>query len=146
MIFCAYAAIGIQLIEPFYSHTIREDATHSSLQVFYKELYESLSTKKVGADFLSFESPAFPGVSAELLTGVKEGYGAAVVESVKDVTQEYEEDIILLINIMLPELDITLAKQRRDYSLDPDIFPPQYPIADQASNIDDTPANNMDME
>ena len=71
VIFCAYAALGIQLIEPFYSSTIQKDSTHSSLSVFYKNLYNSLATQNFNADFLTFNQPAFPGVSRNLLIGVR---------------------------------------------------------------------------
>ena len=47
---------------------------------------------------------------------------------------------------MLPELATTLARQRRDYGLDAETFPANFLIDEQASNIDDTPTNNMDME
>ena len=52
----------------------------------------------------------------------------------------------MLINHILPELGYTLAKQRRDYGLDTELFPVQFPVEEQASVIDDTPTNNMDME
>ena len=47
---------------------------------------------------------------------------------------------------MLPELGATLAKQRRDYGLNPELYPVQFPVEEQARNIDDTPTNNLDME
>ena len=65
---------------------------------------------------------------------------------VKEVGEEQVEDVVILINHMLPELAATLARQRRDYGLDAETFPPNFPIEEQASNIDDTPTNNMDME
>ena len=64
VIFCVYASLGVQLIEPFYARTIQQGATHSSLQKFYQGLYSSLSTETVSADFFTFSQPAFPGVSA----------------------------------------------------------------------------------
>ena len=146
VIFCAFASLGVQLIEPFYARTIQQGTTHSSLTTFYKELYSSLSKKSVCPDFLNFSHPAFPGVSQRLFDGVKESYGETVLKSVVKVAQEQEDDVTLLINHMLPELGNTLAKQRRDYGLDPDIYPAQYPVEEQASMIDDTPTNNMDME
>ena len=39
-----------------------------------------------------------------------------------------------------------MAKQRRDYSLDTEAFPVQYPVEKQAARIDYTPVNNLDME
>ena len=146
VIFCVYASLGIQLIEPFYARTIQQGQTHTTLQKFYKGLYSSLSTEAVSADFFSFSQPAFPGVSENLLKGVKESYGLTVLQSVVLVAQEQEDDVLLLINYILPELGCTLAKQRRDYGLDTELYPVQFPVEDQASVIDDTPTNNMDME
>ena len=39
-----------------------------------------------------------------------------------------------------------IGKARRDYGLDEEQFPAQFPVEKQASKIDDTPTNNMDME
>ena len=134
------------LIEPFYARTIDKGATHSSLKKFYKELYSSLSKINVTPDFLTFSHPAFPGVSQRLLDGVKYSYGKTVLQSVVKVAQDDEDDVVLLIKHILPQLAKTLAKQRRDYGLDPELNPVQYPVEEQARVIDDTPTNNMDME
>ena len=116
------------------------------MQNFYTELYRSLSALTVSSDFFTFDQPTFPGVFQELLYGVKKSYGETVLQTVMQVGQEDEDDIVLLVNYFLPELANTLAKQRRDYGLDPEIFPAQFPIAEHAEAIDDTPTNNMDME
>ena len=100
----------------------------------------------MSSDFLTFDQPTFPGVFQELLYGVKKSYGETVLQTVMQVGQEDEDDIVLLVNYFLPELANTLAKQRRDYGLDPEIFPAQFPIAEQAEAIEHTPTNNMDME
>ena len=63
-----------------------------------------------------------------------------------DVCQEYKDDVLYLINMILPGLGRCLAKQRRDYSLDTESFPAEYPVEEQAAIIDDTPVNNLDME
>ena len=38
-----------------------------------------------------------------------------------------------------------MARQRRDYGISDD-FPAQYPVAEQALEVDDTPVNNLAME
>ena len=50
-----------------------------------------------------------------LLKGTNNSYGISVFQSVMEVAQEHEEDVLLLINHMLPQLEQTLAKQRWDY-------------------------------
>ena len=35
-VYCAFAALGVHLIEPVYARTITQGATHSELKVFYK--------------------------------------------------------------------------------------------------------------
>ena len=42
-----------------------------------------------------------------------------------------------MINLMLPHLQKVLARQRRDYGIDEESFPQQYPVKEQATNIDD---------
>ena len=49
-------------------------------------------------------------------------------------------------NLMLPHLQIVLARQRRDYSSDEEAFPMDYPLSEQASNVDETPVHNIGME
>ena len=146
VIYAAFAVLGVHLIEPFYAITITKGTTHSMLSTFYKNLYTSLSTEKVADDFLSLKDPFFPGISGDLFTGVKKSYGEAVLKSVVDVCQEYKDDVLYLINMILPGLGRCLAKQRRDYSLDTESFPAEYPVEEQAAIIDDTPVNNLDME
>ena len=90
--------------------------------------------------------PAFPGVSKDLFDGVKKSYGMTVLQAVIQVAENHEDDVLLLVNYILPLLGDTLAKQRRDYCLAPEFYPPQFPVEEQASNIDDTPTNNLDME
>ena len=46
----------------------------------------------------------------------------------------------------LAETSTVLARQRRDYGIDEELFPPQYPVMQQAANIDDTPVNNIACE
>ena len=72
------------------------------------------------------KKPHFPGVSDELFAAVKKSYGETVLLAVKEVAMEHEEDALLLINLMLPELGKTLGKQRRDYGLDEEAFPVEF--------------------
>ena len=55
------------------------------------------------------------------------------------------DDALTLLYICLPELQTVLAQQWRDYGLSED-FPAEYPVFQQAKNIDDTPVNNLAME
>ena len=58
-------------VEPFYAKTISKDSTHSSLKIFFKNLYKSMD-KDVTDFFFNFNKPEFDGVSEEMLIGVKE--------------------------------------------------------------------------
>ena len=46
---------------------------------------------------------------------------------------------------MLAEMKEVLARQRRDYGISED-YPEEFPVFDQAANIDDTPVHNLAME
>ena len=146
VIYTAFALLGIHLIEPFYSRTITTGTIHTELGVFYRELHTSLVETNVDASMLTMGHPIFPGVSEKLFKSVKKSYGEKVVDLVREVGEEHVEDVVLLVNHMLPELATTLARQWRDYGLDTENFPVQYPVQEQASNVDDTPTNNKDME
>ena len=82
-------------------------------------------------------------MSEELLGGVKESYGEEVLETVTSVAEEYKKEVVKLAGLMLPELREVLARQRRDYGIDEELFPPQFPVEQQADNIEDAPTHNM---
>ena len=69
-----------------------------------------------------------------------------MLNSVSEMANEYLEDVVKLTNLMLPHLQQVLVRQRRDYGIDEESFPQQYPVEEQASNIDDTPVHNIGME
>ena len=142
------ALLGIYLVEPFYARTIMKGTTHSELKVFYKELHRSRGIVRMEEeeDYISCSKPHLSGVSEKLFIGVKKSYGAEVVDSVVEVASEYQKEVISLTNIMMPELQNVLARQRRDYGIDAEKFPAEFPVEQQAANVDDTLVNNLAME
>ena len=144
VIFTVFAALGIHLIEPFYCKTIETGTTHSKLKSFYKQLYADME-EPVSESFFSFDEPQFSAVEANLFEGVKESYNESVVEAVITASQENGDQCVKLANFIIPELRTVLARQRRDYGISEE-FPAQYPVEMQASNVDDTPVNNLSME
>ena len=95
-------------------------------------------------DFFQLNTPWFNVVSQDLFDGVKTSYDVDVVAAVKDVAEQNLEQCIELANLIMPEIRIVLGRQRRDYNLC-DEFKPQYPVHEQAENIDDTPVHNLGM-
>ena len=138
-----FAAAGLQLIEPFFSTTISEKSTHTSLQKFYKCLHQKMG-EEVTMDFFNFKSPWF-SVSSSIFNGVKESYNTNVVEAVEEMAMRYEDECVPLMNFFMEELRTVLARQRRDYGIS-DEFQPQYPVFEQATNVDDTPQHNLASE
>lgn len=99
--------------------------------------------KNVRDDFFDFTKPSYEGVSERMLNGVKESYGTEVLDSVTSMAKEYKVEVLNLVKLMTPELRDVLARQCRDYGIDEEKFPAQYPVELQADNIDDTPTHNM---
>ena len=62
------------------------------------------------------------------------------------VANEHKEEVLKLGEGMLPYLRTVLARQRRDYGIDEERFPSQYPVESQAANIDQTPVHNLAAE
>ena len=112
---------------------------------FFKSVYSSMS-KPVDASFFELEDPKLDGVGKDLFSAAKNGYGAEVVESLVEFGNMYTEEVVKLTNLTLAETSTVLARQRRDYGIDEELFPPQYPVMEQAANIDDTPVNNIACE
>ena len=121
-------AVGIYLVEPFYTCTIATGGTHTKLCKFYRELHTSLQETKVEASIPSMENHIFPGISREIFESVKKSSGQKVLEVVGEVGEDHMEDVVALINHRLPGLATTLARRRRDYCLDTSTFPAQYPV------------------
>lgn len=139
--FVVFAALGIHLVEPFYSVTIAKGATHSNLNIFYQCLHDQLS-RQITIAFFQFQNPWFDCGSQKLFGNVKKSYGQQVVEAVTEMANLYEEDCIKLCNFIVPELKTILARQRRDYGISEE-FQPRFPVEKQAANVDDTPVTNM---
>lgn len=144
-VLAVYACLGVHLVEPFYAHTISTEATHSKLKLFYISLYHSME-KEVSENFYTFAKPEFEGVKQELLEGVKISYREEVLQGVTEVAREHKDEVIKLASVMLPHLRTVLARQRRDYGIDEKKFPAQYPVEEQAHNIDQTPVHNLAAE
>ena len=89
-VFTVFAAVGIQLIEPFYCKTISTEATLTLLKEFYQNLHDTMSNP-VTFEFFDFKSPWFPCVSQGLLKGVCESYTAEVVSCVPENAVKYKE-------------------------------------------------------
>ena len=69
-----------------------------------------------------------------------------VLFAVTDLAEEHKEEVIKLTKLMLPEMKTGLARQRRDYGIDEESFPAQFPVEEQAEKKDDTPVHNIGME
>ena len=65
------AVIGIQLIAPYHAMTIANKSTHSSLKLFFENLYKELCNHQVHETFFSLTSPVYKSVSDKLFTEVQ---------------------------------------------------------------------------
>ena len=70
-VFVVWATLGLHLVEPFYARTIQEGATHSSLKVFFKSLYDSMA-RPVDMSFFLLKEPMLDGVGERMFQAVKE--------------------------------------------------------------------------
>ena len=143
VVFAVFAAVGVNVIEPFYCMTIDSQSTHSSLKAFYTQLHSDLG--KLADKFFALKGSVFESVSQEVFDGVATSYGDSVINAIREAAGENMTDAVSLLNICLPELQTVLARQRRDYSLSEE-FSAEFPVFHQAANIDDTPVNNLAME
>ena len=101
---------------------------------------------KLGDDFMTFATPVFRGVDWDLFEGVKMSYKKEVLNVVTRMASEHKEEVMKLAEGMLPHLRTVIARQRRDYGIDEERFPSQYPVESQSANIDQTPVHNLAAE
>ena len=139
------AALGVHLVSPYHAMTIHKDATHSSLQVFFKTLYSDLINHEVDGDFFKFDAPEFHSVSQQLFDNVKKEYKMDVLNSVGEMARSHLDECITLANKMIPQIGDVLAMQRGKY-YDFGEYPREYHVFDQCDNIDNTPVHNLQME
>ena len=59
---------------------------------------------RVDRTFFTFSQPRFKAVSDGLFKGVKESYGLNVIEAVTAFAEDYGDEGVKLVNLMLPEL------------------------------------------
>ncbi|KAK1882685.1 ATP-dependent zinc metalloprotease FtsH [Dissostichus eleginoides] len=144
VVLVVFACLGVHLVEPFYARTIEKDATHTQLREFYKGLHTGLG-EPISDNYTMFTTPEYPVVSDKLFSSVKT-YTEEVLNSVSDVAAEHLDEVKKLTDLMQPHLQTVQARQRRDYGIDEETFPMDYPVSEQASNIDDTPVHNIGME
>ena len=53
-----------------------------------------------------------------------------IVESVIESAKEYMGEAKMVANLIMEELRIVLARQRRDYGIDEELFPAEFPVLD----------------
>ena len=93
VVYAVFAAVGIRIIEPFYSKTIDKKSNHSSLKEYYSDLHSDLG-KMVDSTFFSLEGPVLESETEELFTGIMASYGKSVVAAVREAAEEHLEDFV----------------------------------------------------
>ena len=146
VVIAVVASIGMQLISPFHATTIATDSNHSSLTEFLRDLYLHLSAATVAQGFFDLDTPAYPCVHENLFSSVIKQYIPEVVQAVRDIAARYLQDCVTLTEALLPNLALTLSRQRGgSYGFGDQ--PPEYPVFQQvAGNVDKTPVNNIEQE
>jgi hypothetical protein len=139
------AVFGLQLVEPFHAITISKKSTHNSLQIFFKDLYRKMS-EPITSDFFLLEDAYYPGIKKELFEDVKKGYKEHVVDHIKNYVKEFQDEAIKLANYFQPDLQTTLARQRRDYGVS-DEFEAEHPVDNLSEQArENAPVHNLAME
>ncbi|QQP51201.1 Hypothetical protein FKW44_012475, partial [Caligus rogercresseyi] len=126
VVLVAFACLVYTWWSPFYARTIEKDATHTQLREFYKGLHTGLG-QPISDNYTTFTTPEYPVVSDKLFSSVKKTYTEEVLNSVSDVAAEHLDEVKKLTDLMLPHLKTVLARQRRDYGIDEETFPMDYP-------------------
>ena len=138
-----FAAFGIQLVEPFNATMFSKKTTHSSLLQFYPSLMQKLDNS-ISADFFAFEKNVF-GFCDEYFEGCKIKYHPDLVNCVRNVAENNLSDCTDLSQFVLPLVKKTIISQRgAEYGFGPEKS--EFPVEKQATNINDVPHHNLQME
>ena len=111
-----------------WSKTISNHTTHQTLKQFLQSLHNHMSNQ-LSESFFMLEEPWCPGISVDLFNAVKLSYKPHVVEIIKSTLADNMDAALKIGNFLLPQLQTTIARQRRDYDLS-DEFPPEFPISE----------------
>ena len=145
LVMAVVAAFGIHLIETFHAVTISKKSNHDSLTVFYRGLHEKME-QEITDEFITLADAWYPGISKNLFEEVKKSYGLHVVDEVRKELQKYPTEALQIANHFQPNLQTTLARQRRDYGLDKS-FVPEHPVEQLPQSVrENAPVHNLSME
>ena len=78
VVWTMFAAVGVRIIEPFYSKTIDKTSTHSTLKEYYTVLHSDLG-KDADESFFDLVEPVLESETSELFSKVLASYGEVVV-------------------------------------------------------------------
>ena len=138
-----FGAYGIHLIEPFNATMFSKQTTHTFLIEFYANLMKKFELN-LDENFFVFNENAFD-FPQQLFHGCKLKYHEDVVGSVFKEAKAHMDDCIKLANFVLPMIKNTVISQRgSEYGFCSK--PSDFPVLEQAKNIDDVPQNNLHME
>ena len=76
-------SLGVQLIALYHAVTISNKSTHSSLKLFFENLYEELCNHQVDETFVGPTSPAFESVPDKIVYRSTEKLWTTCIESSK---------------------------------------------------------------
>ena len=141
---CVIAAFGVQLVIPYHFKT-KGGSDHATMCEFLTTLHENLTNVCIDMTFLQFSTPVFSAVTQRMFDGVKTECGIDVLQVVTEYANVYMEDCVLLANIMLPQLANTLSQQRGIF-YEFGTHEPQYPVFEQAPNVDKSITHNLQLE
>ena len=138
------AAFGIHVIQPYFAKC-KGNSTHSQLRDFFQNLNNSLRNKEVLPEFFDFNAPFYDGVSQRTFDGVKKDYSVDVVDAVKSFAHSFRDECVELANIIAQRLSDVLEAQRgKFYGFGS--HEPEYPVFEQAHDIDRAITHNLQME
>ena len=141
------ALIGIHLIEPFQTLTHYKAVTYEELIPISKELYNDFQTTDA-SDLLSVDQFGFSFASSRLKMEEVIKWDPVILNSLKEATMHYENKVLDVLKMLLPELEKGWFVQRGSIFGFGDYDPSckRLVTAMNQEQLNKAPINNMDPE
>ena len=141
------AVLGIQLIEPYLDMTYYHPLSYEELIEMSKELYEDLQTTPT-SEILNLDKLAFRFANKRREMDEVVNWEAALISSVKEAVDHYQEKVTTLLSLLLPKLADGFFVQRGNIfgfgNYDP--ASPMLVTSKNMEQLNQAPINNMSSE
>ena len=105
------ATLGIHIISPFHYISISNGMVHDDIREFLTDMNNDMRNRVVAADFFHLNGPVVGNITRAIFDSVLKEYHAEIVMSIRNLSQNYMNDCIILAQKILPKFAVSIVRQ-----------------------------------